>query len=90
MGMASRIIVPDAKPAPAINEQAQMKAELAAKAFVSINECGSGLVAAAQACEANTVTLQTVYVLVVCQAYLQDAIAALLEREGSGILDSKG
>lgn len=77
------IIVPDEQP---VNEQADLKLELAKKAALAINQCGTGLVEADKACQANTPTLQTVYVLVVCQAYLQDAIASLLEREGSGII----
>lgn len=74
------------KPMKADEEQIVLKAELSAKAFAAINEAGNGLLVAANACEANAPTLKTAYVLVMVQAYIQDAIAAILEREGSGII----
>jgi hypothetical protein len=67
-------------------DQADLKIQLAKKALDAIMQAGNGLVAAANDCEANTPTPKTQYVLVMVQGYINDALAALIERENSGIL----
>jgi hypothetical protein len=67
-------------------DQADLKIQLAKKAFDAIQQAGNGLVAAANDCEANAATARTIYVLAIVQGYVVDAMAALIERENSGIL----
>lgn len=67
-------------------DQADMKLQLSKKAYMAIQQAGNGLVAAANDTEANTPTAHTLFVLTVVQGYVVDAMAALLERENSGII----
>jgi hypothetical protein len=79
----STILVPP-ELIPAV-DRASLIADLNKKAEEAINMAGQGLIAAYEQVKVNASNGHTMYVLVVVQGYINDALAKMIEIQNLGI-----
>ena len=66
-------------------DRAALIAKLNAEASEALNEAGNGLIAAYEQTKVNASNGHTMYVLVVVQGYINDAMAKFIEIQNLGI-----